>query len=99
MALLKQHSPKPGVSGNYWRIEQIEYKQKEKYAVVLLALYPDSATTEGVDPLYYKEYIWQGDVEFPFSVDAMNSNGENPTMIAYNKIKAEDPDLADSEVV
>lgn len=98
MAFQKTHSPKPGISGAYWKIIGISIDYRSETTNAVLALYPNSATN-GVDPLDLREYQWQGTAAFPMRPANLDPAGVNPQAMAYGKIKNEDAFFADASDV
>lgn len=89
MALkLATNNPYDGVAQDcYYKIVEINTNWLEKSShVVMLGYLDQTARQELRQPIVSKVYDWSGD-EFPFTLEALDLEGNNQIKIAYAKIK------------
>ena len=90
MALQLSKEVESGFSGSYWRIVELKLEFKVLQATVSIFLYKDKqARIDEKREISSYEFNWKN-VDYPFSVAAMDKLDDNPIKIAYNKIKTLD---------
>ncbi len=88
MALQKTKELASGITGNYWKILQVNIDYLNSTSHVTIALYVDEeARAAGKNPLAEQQsFNWQGE-EFPFGSSDLSAEDVNPLKVAYAKIK------------
>jgi len=90
MALQLSHTAASGVSGDYWRICDLNINYDREECHCKLALFKDAAASAaGNTPLEVHQYDWSG-ADFTGSFDSATLDvvSQNPQERAYEKLKA-----------